>query len=106
MSENKEQFWRFNEGEILKQVEDYIVSTYEAHYTNGEHSRLQAIDLIAAIGDGVPFCRDNIIKYASRYGFKDGLSKRDALKIIHYGILMYHFARHDVINSSNKYETF
>lgn len=102
---DKENFWRFNEGEILKQVEDYIISTYGSHYTNGEHKRLQAIDLIAAIGDGVSFCRDNVLKYAARYGFKDGLSKRDALKIIHYGMLMYHFSGHDKPNDNN-YETF
>lgn len=105
MEDNKEHFWRFNEGKILKEVEDYIISTYESHYTNGESDRLQAIDLIAAIGDGVPFCRDNIIKYAARYGFKDGLSKKDALKIIHYGMLMYHFSGHDKPSVSN-YETF
>lgn len=104
MNSNKENFWRFNEGEILREVEEYIISTYNAHYTNGDYKRLQAIDLIAAIGDGVSFCRDNILKYAARYGLKEGFSKRDALKIIHYGILMYHFSNHDSTGSDN-YET-
>ena len=62
--------------------------------------------LIDAIGDGVPFCRDNLIKYSSRFGKKDGMSKLDALKIIHYGILLYHFAGFNNETAKSNYETF
>lgn len=88
--------WRFNEGEILQELKDYIKSTYSEHYASDQSDNyIQAIDLIESIGDGVPFSRSSIIKYASRYGKKDGLNKKDCLKILHYAVLMYHFSGHD-----------
>lgn len=101
-NDNNENFWKFNEGKILQEVQDYIISTYESHYAGKENS-VQAIELINSIGDGVPFSRSSIIKYASRYGKKNGLSKQDCLKIIHFAIFLYHFSGHD--KSSNSYET-
>ena len=62
--------------------------------------------VIDAIDDGVPFCRDNLIKYSSRFGKKDGMSKLDALKIIHYGVLLYHFAGFNNETQKSNYETF
>ncbi|NBU47955.1 MAG: DUF3310 domain-containing protein [Flavobacteriales bacterium] len=88
---NSNGFWKYEEDKTLKSVENYIKSTYNSHYAS-ENSKVQVIDIIDAIGDGVPFCRDNLIKYSSRFGKKGGMSKLDALKIIHYGILLYHFA--------------
>jgi hypothetical protein len=101
---NQEHFWKFGEGETLKAVNDYIVSTYNAHYAS-EKSKVQVLDMIDAIGDGVPFCRDNLIKYSSRFGKKDGMSRLDALKIIHYGVLLYHFAGFNNQTKNNN-ETF
>jgi hypothetical protein len=101
---NNDHFWKFGEGETLKAVNDYIVSTYNAHYAS-EKSKVQVLDMIDAIGDGVPFCRDNLIKYSSRFGKKDGMSRLDALKIIHYGILLYHFAGFNNQTKNNN-ETF
>lgn len=97
-------FWKFGEGKTLKAAEDYIKSTYHSHYSS-DKSKVQVLDIIDAIDDGVPFCRDNLIKYSSRFGKKNGMSKLDALKIIHYGILLYHFAG---FNNETKesYETF
>jgi hypothetical protein len=89
MSDNG--FWKYDEDLTLKVVEEYLASTYHQHYTS-EESKVQVLDIIEAIGDGVPFCRDNLIKYSARFGKKNGYSKLDALKIIHYGILMYHFS--------------
>lgn len=86
--------WKHNEGKILQDIESYLASTYGQHYASEDNS-VQAIDLINSIGDGIPFSRSSIIKYAARYGRKDGLSKKDCLKIIHYAILMYHFSGHD-----------
>ena len=40
------------------------------------------------------FCQANILKYGSRYGDKDGLNKRDLLKVIHYAMLLLHFDSH------------
>ena len=100
----QEHFWKFGEGETLKAVNDYIVSTYNAHYAS-EKSKVQVLDIIDAIGDGVPFCRDNLIKYSSRFGKKGGMSRLDALKIIHYGVLLYHFAGFNNETKNNN-ETF
>lgn len=101
--DNKNGFWKFNEDKTLKEAAEYIKSTYHQHYTS-EESKVQVLDIIESIGDGVAFCRDNLIKYSARFGKKEGFSKLDALKIIHYGILMYHFAGFH--KNTDNYETF
>lgn len=101
---NSNGFWKYNEDKILKEVREYLGSTYKSHYAS-ENSKVQVLDIIEAIGDGVPFCRDNLIKYSSRFGKKNGMSKMDSLKIIHYGILLYHFAGF-CNETENPYETF
>lgn len=103
-NDNSNGFWKFNEDKTLKAAEEYIKSTYHQHYTS-EESKVQVLDIIEAIGDGVPFCRDNLIKYSARFGKKNGFSKLDALKIIHYGILLYNFAGFHK-NTTDRYETF
>jgi hypothetical protein len=97
-------FWKYGEGEILKEIREYLSGTYQAHYTSKE-SKTQTLDLIESIGDAEPFCRSNAIKYLSRFGKKRGKSKMDVLKAIHYCILLYHFAG---LNNETKdtYETF
>lgn len=92
-------FWKFNEGEILKEVESYLISTYKGHYTSDE-SKVQTIDLIESIGDAEPFCRSNAIKYLSRFRKKEhSTPKADLLKAIHYCILLYHFSGSDAKNT-------
>jgi hypothetical protein len=104
MSENKNGFWKYNEDKTLKAIEEYLVGTYKAHYTS-EKSKTQTLDLIESIGDAEPFTRSNAIKYLSRFGKKNGKSKLDILKAIHYCILLYHFAGlHD--ETKGIYETF
>jgi len=84
-------FWKYEEDETLKEIQDYLSGTYKSHYTSKE-SKTQTLDLIESIGDAEPFCRSNAIKYLSRFGKKNGKSKQDILKAIHYCILLYHFA--------------
>ena len=86
-----ETFWRYDEGKILREVEAYLSSTYKGHYVGGE-TKIQTLDLIDSIGDSESFCRSNAIKYLSRFGKKDGKNRKDLLKVIHYAILLYHFA--------------
>lgn len=101
---NKNGFWKYNEDKTLKQIEEYLVSTYKAHYTS-EQSKTQTLDLIESIGDAEPFTRSNAIKYLSRFGKKNGKSKLDILKAIHYCILLYNFAGlHN--ETKGTYETF
>jgi len=84
-------FWKYEEDETLKEIQDYLSGTYKSHYTSKE-SKTQTLDLIESIGDAEPFCRSNAIKYLSRFGKKNGKSKLDILKAIHYCILLYHFS--------------
>ena len=80
---------KYNEEEIIKELQDYIGDTYRAHYSSGPEG-IQTLDLINACGDAEAFCRSNILKYASRYD-KKGTARRDILKIMHYAVLLMHF---------------
>lgn len=88
---NQNGFWKYEEDMTLKEIEEYLTSTYHSHYTS-ENSKTQTLDLIESIGDAEAFTRSNAIKYLSRFGKKNGKSKMDILKAIHYCILLYHFA--------------
>ena len=76
--------YKFNEGEILKEIQKYVDSTYEQHYATG---KIQSTELILDTGHGLGFTIGNIIKYAQRYGKKDGFNKKDLYKVIHYAII-------------------
>jgi len=88
--------WKYTEDKILKDIEDYVVSTYGSHYCghNDAYKEIQTIDLMAAKDLAADFCQANILKYGSRYGDKDGHNKRDLLKVIHYAMLLLHFDKH------------
>ncbi|QGT54544.1 hypothetical protein b3_0303 [Synechococcus phage B3] len=88
--------WKYNEDNILKDIEEYVTSTYGGHYCgeDGEYADIQTIDLMAAKKLASGFCQANIIKYGSRYGEKDGRNKRDLMKVIHYAMLLLHFDGH------------
>ena len=90
-STEKNGFWKYEEDLTMKEVREYLSSTYKSHYTS-QDSKTQTLDLIEGIGDAEPFCRSNAIKYLSRFGKKNGKSKQDILKAIHYCILLYHFS--------------
>ena len=76
--------YKYNEGPILKEVQDYIDGTYDAHYsTNNYH----ATEFIIDGGHGEGFCIGNIMKYAQRYGKKNGYNRKDLMKIIHYAVI-------------------
>ena len=101
---NDNGFWKYHEDVILKEIREYLGGTYRSHYASQE-TQTQTLDLIEGIGDAEPFCRSNAIKYLSRFGKKNGKSKQDILKAIHYCILLYHFA--GLCNeNSQPYETF
>jgi len=101
---NQNGFWKYEEDLTLKEIQDYLSGTYRAHYTSQE-SKTQTLDLIESIGDAEPFCRSNAIKYLSRFGKKNGKSKLDILKAIHYCVLLYHFSGLHKPSTDN-YETF
>ena len=88
--------YKYHEAEIIQEIEDYVSSTYNGHYTGTKHEyrNVQTIDLMASRDLASAFCQSNIIKYGSRYGSKDGKSKKDLLKVIHYAMLLLHFDEH------------
>ena len=87
-SNDKTRF-KYSESRIVKELADYISTTYNQHYSAGD-DKIQTLDLIDACGDGEAFCRSNILKYASRYD-KKGTARRDIMKILHYAVLLMHF---------------
>ncbi len=96
MNETTNHLWKYNEDKILKDIQDYVTSTYGSHYCghNQQYQDIQTIDLMAAKDLAPGFCQANILKYGSRYGDKDGRNKRDLLKVIHYAMLLLHFDGH------------
>ena len=77
--------FKFREDEILTRVSNHIIQTYDAHYSM---NKIQSTEFIVDAGHGEGFCIGNIIKYAQRYGKKNGKQKDDLLKIIHYAIIL------------------
>ena len=76
--------YKFNEENIIQQVQRYVDGTYDRHYAQGKY---QATDMIIDAGHGKGFCMGNIMKYAMRIGKKDGKNNLDLYKIIHYAII-------------------
>ena len=76
---------KFNEAENIKQLTKYVEKTYSGHYTSA--NGIQSMDLISSSGRGLDFCLGNVLKYASRYGKKNGANREDLMKIIHYTLL-------------------
>ncbi len=89
--------YKYDEDAILTDLHEYIDSTYDEHYSK---SKYQATEFIIDGGHGEGFCIGNIMKYAQRYGKKNGKDRRDLLKVLHYGIIALHV--HDMENSENE----
>ena len=76
---------KFNEDKILANVKHYIDSTYTQHYGQG---KVQTTEVTFDSGHGEGFCIGNILKYAQRFGKKEGSNEKDLYKIIHYAIIL------------------
>ena len=77
--------YKYNENKALVELEKYINSTYDEHYSK---NKFQATEFIIDGGHGEGFCIGNIIKYAQRYGKKGGFNRNDLTKVAHYVIIM------------------
>jgi len=77
--------YRYNENKTLVELKSYIDATYQQHYSR---DKFQATEFIIDGGHGEGFCIGNVLKYAQRYGKKDGRNRKDLLKILHYAIIM------------------
>ena len=84
---NRNGFWKYNEDKILKQLEEYIASTYRQHYVDrtggGKDQTLDKIKHNRREG----FCAGNVTKYIDRYDTK-GTPRADLFKVLHYTILL------------------
>jgi|TARA_B110000908_G_scaffold158575_1_gene199827 hypothetical protein len=79
--------YRYNEGVLISELQTYIDSTYGEHYST---TKYQATEFIIDGGHGEGFCIGNIMKYAQRYGKKEGYNRKDLLKVLHYAIIALH----------------
>ena len=79
--------YKFNEDKIIEQIKSHVDDTYNQHYAHGKY---QATDMIVDSGHGKGFVMGNIMKYAMRYGKKEGRNQIDLLKLIHYAVIAYY----------------
>jgi hypothetical protein len=87
--------YKFSEYENLRQLKDYVDSTYNQHYSK---NKFQATEFIVDSGHGEGFCIGNILKYSQRYGKKEGKNRSDLLKVLHYALIALHV--HDQENEN------
>lgn len=92
--------YKYREDELLVELAEYIDATYDQHYAR---NKMQTFEAIVDCDHGEGFAVGNILKYASRYGAKEGYNRKDLLKVLHYGLLaLYvHDLEHDEECSSN-----
>ena len=76
--------YKFKEDKIMNDIKKYIDVTYDSHYAK---TVKQATEIIIDQGHGTGFCMGNIMKYAQRYGKKEGHNKADLMKVIHYAMI-------------------
>jgi len=88
--------YKYDEDRNVKDIMEYINATYTQHYSG----KYQATDMIIDAGHGTGFCIGNIMKYAKRYGKKDGYNRKDLMKIIHYAMIQLYV--HDMENIVQK----
>ena len=79
--------YKYSEDKALAELSEYIDATYDEHYSK---NKFQATEFIIDGGHGEGFCIGNIMKYAQRYGKKNGYNRSDLLKVVHYGIMAIH----------------
>ena len=98
MSFTKEDYglidYKFNEGALIDELRSYINATYDGHYSK---NKFQSTEFIIDCGHGMGFALGNVLKYAQRYGKKDGHNRKDLLKILHYALIA--LSIHDMENN-------
>ena len=89
--------YKFNELRYIKELKDYVDSTYDSHYSK---KTFQAAEFIYDSGHGSGFNVGNVLKYAQRYGKKGNNedARKDLMKVIHYALLQLYV--HDVETDS------
>ena len=79
--------YKFNEKDLIDELQSYIDKTYNQHYAGG---KIQATEDIIDDGHGTGFCIGNSKKYLKRYGKKGETPaewRKDLMKVLHYSII-------------------
>ena len=84
MAKVKTPDYKFDEGALITELQSYIDATYLGHYSR---NKFQSTEFISDCGHGIGFTIGNILKYAQRYGKKDGFNRKDLMKVLHYAIM-------------------
>jgi len=92
--------YKFNEDLILSRLRQYIDNTYNQHYAQ---AKTQTTEIVFENGHGEGFCIGNIIKYAQRFGKKDGKNEKDLYKVIHYAIILLGAMHEEELKEVNDY---
>ena len=92
--------YKFNEDLILSRLRQYIDNTYNQHYAQ---AKTQTTEIVFENGHGEGFCIGNIIKYAQRFGKKDGRNEKDLYKVIHYAIILLGAMHEEELKQINDY---
>jgi hypothetical protein len=92
--------YKFNEDNLITELKKYVDATYTEHYSG----KYQATDMIIDAGHGMGFCIGSIMKYAKRYGKKDGTNRKDIMKILHYALISLYI--HDEGNRKQPFTKF
>jgi hypothetical protein len=79
--------YKYNELNLINELLAYVNETYSQHYSQ---SKFQTTEFIIDNGHGMGFCLGNVIKYAQRYGKKEGHNRKDLLKVLHYALIALH----------------
>ena len=66
--------FKYNEDNLLDDTFEYIKGTYGQHYVGKKE--IQTLDVWESMGIAEEMCLGTIVKYAMRYGKKDGRIKK------------------------------
>jgi hypothetical protein len=78
--------YKYAEDKIISDFKAYIDKTYGEHYKS-ETKEVECFDAWIALGDSTPTFRNTAIKYLWRFGKKNGSSKADLMKALHYTLM-------------------
>jgi len=94
MTDQKELRVKRGELKIIDELRDYVIATYNQHYRteNEDGDEIQVLDIWEALDMDIAAMHSNIVKYAFRYGRKNGYNRKDLFKILHYTVLLIHYS--------------
>lgn len=78
--------YKRNEDKVIASIKQYVDATYDEHYAS--KSGHDVIGDWEDCGISKQAFQSNIIKYAKRFGKKQGDNPKDIMKIVHYSILL------------------